>query len=52
MNPSFRATWSILPVSGYTTAAGNLNPYELNFLLDNGYYSFLTASYPPPPTKK
>ncbi|KAK2015028.1 hypothetical protein LZ32DRAFT_656702 [Colletotrichum eremochloae] len=42
----------VRPPRGYTTAAGNLNPYELNFLMDNGAYSFVTAPPPPPPSKK
>ncbi|KAK2024730.1 hypothetical protein LX32DRAFT_696951 [Colletotrichum zoysiae] len=41
----------VRPPRGYTTAAGNLNPYELNFLMDNGAYSFVTAPPPPPPSK-
>ncbi|RYP55076.1 hypothetical protein DL770_010941 [Monosporascus sp. CRB-9-2] len=37
---------------GYTTAAGGLNPYELNFLLERGSSSFVTAPHHPPPRKK
>lgn len=42
----------VRPPRGYTTAAGDLNPYELNFLMDGGSYSFVTAPHPPPPSKK
>ncbi|GJC89959.1 killer toxin subunits alpha/beta [Colletotrichum liriopes] len=42
----------VRPPRGYTSAAGNLNPYELNFLIDGGSYSFVTAPHPPPPSKK
>ncbi|RYO92560.1 hypothetical protein DL766_002359 [Monosporascus sp. MC13-8B] len=42
----------VRPPRGYTTAAGGLNPYELNFLLERGSYSFVTAPHPPPPQKK
>ncbi|KAL5349117.1 hypothetical protein ACLOAV_005405 [Pseudogymnoascus australis] len=40
----------VRPPNGYTTAAGNRNPYMLNFLLENGYYNFFTQ--PPPPNLK
>jgi hypothetical protein len=47
-----RPGYVVRPPSGYTTAAGNQNPYELNFLIENGMYSFVTEPHPPPPSKK
>ncbi len=42
----------VRPPAGYTTAAGNNNPYSLNFLINDGIYTFITAPHPPPPQKK
>ncbi|KAI1182685.1 chitinase [Nemania serpens] len=39
----------VRPPNGYTTAAGNNNPYRLNFLIENGLYQFVTQ---PPPNNK
>lgn len=41
----------VYPPRGYTTAAGNLDPYQLNWLLDGNGYLFFTAPHPPPPKK-
>lgn len=41
----------VRPPSGYTSAAGNRDPYQLNFLIQNGLYNFFTAP-PPPPQRK
>jgi hypothetical protein len=48
-NPGF----VVRPPNGWTTAAGNQNPYNINFLIDSeGLYNFFPAAPPPPPPRR